>query len=188
LGPYVHWVYALSKDFAVSGFRIGAAYTENPEITMPMQKLNDLCQISSQTQIWATGMLTRLHDTKHGNELWTTAFQRENHKRLLQRYKSVVKILDQFRIPFLPAQAGLFVWIDFSQFLIKSDDSTAASQERILYRKLIDFGLLLTPGNSMKNERPGFFRCVFTAISDDEFTIALKRLETFLQMTIQSKI
>ena len=187
LGPYVHWVYALSKDFAVSGLRIGAAYTENPEITIPMQKLNDLCQISSQTQIWTTAMLTRQEDTANGNELWTTEFRRENHKRLLQRYNAVVKILDHFHIPFLPAQAGLFVWIDLSQFLIPCDGSTTANQERMLYRKLIDIGLLLTPGNSMKNERPGFFRCVFTATSDDEFTIALKRLEIFfLQSTLQS--
>ena len=185
LGPYVHWVYALSKDFAVSGLRIGAAYTENPEITIPMQKLNDLCQISSQTQIWTTGMLTRQQDRANGNELWTTAFRRENHKRLLQRYNAVVEILDHFQIPFLPAQAGLFVWIDLSQFLIKSTGSTAASQELALYRKLIDFGLLLTPGNSMKNERPGFFRCVFTATSDDEFAIALKRFESFF---LQKKI
>ena len=185
LGPYVHWVYALSKDFAVSGLRIGAAYTENPEITPPMQKLNDLCQISSQTQIWTTGMLTRHIDatttTSTGTELWTAGFRRENHKRLLQRYDAIVQILDQFQVPFLPAQAGLFIWIDLSQFLVTGNDSTAATQERILYRELIDFGLLLTPGNSMKNERPGFFRCVFTAISDDEFTIALKRMETFFQ-------
>jgi DNA-binding transcriptional MocR family regulator len=131
-------------------------------------------------------MLTTSHeDTTSGKELWTTAFRRENHKRLLQRYNDVVNILDRFHIPFLPAQAGLFVWIDLSQFLVQSYDSTASSQEKELYHKLIDFGLLLTPGSSMKNERPGFFRFVFTAISDDEFIIALKRLESFfLQATI----
>ena len=45
LGPYVHWVYALSKDFALSGLRVGALYTENEEIQVPLQKLNDLCQV-----------------------------------------------------------------------------------------------------------------------------------------------
>jgi aspartate/methionine/tyrosine aminotransferase len=44
-GPYIHWVYALSKDFALSGLRVGAAYTENEEIRLPLQKLNDLCQV-----------------------------------------------------------------------------------------------------------------------------------------------
>lgn len=45
LGPYIHWVYALSKDLAVSGLRVGAAYTENESIQFPLQKLNDLCQV-----------------------------------------------------------------------------------------------------------------------------------------------
>lgn len=188
LGPYVHWVYALSKDFAVSGLRIGAAYTENPEITIPMQKLNDLCQISSQTQLWTTGMLTRQIETSNGSELWTSGFRRENHNRLIQRYKAIVQILERYHIPFLPAQAGLFVWIDLSQFLI-SNIGNAASQESTLYRELIDSGLLMTPGNSMKNERPGFFRCVFTATSNAEFTIALQRMETFFQQKmVQSKV
>jgi len=47
LGPYVHWVYSLSKDFAVSGLRIGAAYSENKDVHLPLQKLNDLCQAST---------------------------------------------------------------------------------------------------------------------------------------------
>ena len=59
LGPYVHWVYALSKDFALSGLRVGASYSENPEIRQPLQKLNDLCQISSQTQVWTARTLER---------------------------------------------------------------------------------------------------------------------------------
>lgn len=45
LGPYIHCVYSLSKDFALSGLRIGVSYTENSDIILPLQKLNDLCQV-----------------------------------------------------------------------------------------------------------------------------------------------
>jgi aspartate/methionine/tyrosine aminotransferase len=178
LGPYVHWVYALSKDFALSGLRIGAAYTENPEIILPMQKLNDLCQISSQTQLWTADMLQK-RTSSDDQELWTTSFRKENHKRLLKRYSALTTILDRYKIPYLPAEAGLFVWIDLSQFL--SDEGNPAVRERSLYLELIDFGLLLTPGNSMRNERPGFFRFVFTAASEDEFTVALHRIDSFFR-------
>ena len=34
LGPYVHLVYALSKDFALSGLRVGALYSENQAIRL----------------------------------------------------------------------------------------------------------------------------------------------------------
>ena len=43
------------------------------------------------------------------------------------------------------------------------------------------YGLLFTPGSSMKNEQPGFFRFVFTAATDTEYELALQRMETFLQ-------
>ena len=37
---------------------MGVAYTENEDILfMPLQKLNDLCQISSQTQLLVERML-----------------------------------------------------------------------------------------------------------------------------------
>ena len=58
LGPYVHLVYALSKDFGLSGLRVGVAYSENLDIRLPFQKLNDLCQVSSQTQLLTERMLS----------------------------------------------------------------------------------------------------------------------------------
>lgn len=180
LGPYVHWVYALSKDFALSGLRVGVAYTENAEIMVPMQKLNDLCQISSQTQVWTAATLQRRIEDDESSELWTTAFRRENHKRLNERYAALTAVLEKHKVPYLPAEAGLFVWIDLSQFL--PPNGSPAMRERALYLALVqEFGLLLTPGNSMHNERPGFFRCVFTAASDDEFAIALQRIQIFCQ-------
>ena len=197
LGPYVHWVYALSKDFGLSGMRVGAAYTENTEIRLPLQKLNDLCQISSQTQLWTTHTMKRripkesaslsaLPSASLPSETWVSAFRRENHRRLRTRAAAVAAILDQYQIPYLPPTAGLFLWMDLSRYLPAVEDggnnsiSTPAERERTLYLELVhDFGLLLTPGESMRNERPGFFRCVFTAASEDEFVVALQRLETF---------
>jgi len=47
LGPNAHLVWAMSKDFALSGLRVGAVYTENEAIRTPLQKLNDLCQVNA---------------------------------------------------------------------------------------------------------------------------------------------
>lgn len=176
LGPYIHWVYALSKDFALSGLRVGAAYSENMEIRLPMQKLNDLCQISSTTQVWVAEMLTRKEDDRD----WVESFRNENHERLVARGKALESLLDEFGVPYLTPSSGLFIWLDFSQFL--SDKVAKSESERELYLSLVnDHGLLLTPGESMRNEKPGFFRCVFTAANDEEFSLALERLRSFFK-------
>jgi aspartate/methionine/tyrosine aminotransferase len=193
LGPFVHFVYALSKDFALSGLRVGVAYSENEEIRVPMQKLNDLCQISSQTQVTVQEMLTSPHPGRDdGGGMWSTDFfLPENHKRIRKRSERLQKILEQCEIPFLKADSGLFLWMDLSEFLpeLPKGESSGLSEskesmdarERTLYLELMkDFGLLFTPGRSMRNELPGFFRCVFTAASEEEFALALERIKCFV--------
>ena len=179
LGPYVHWVYAMSKDFALSGLRVGVAYSENKAIRLPMQKLNDLCQISSQTQVWVDTLMKKHTDEDDKNSpLWVDEFRQENHRRLRARCDALTKCLEDCKIPYLPATSGLFCWVDLSAYLPKNGSD--AERERALYLEMVkEFGLLLTPGNSMRNEEPGFFRIVFTAATDQEFELGLQRLRHF---------
>lgn len=108
---------------------------------------------------------------------FATCFQRENHRRLIERCQRLTGALDEIRIPYLPPSSGLFVWIDLSSFLSTDPTLSADEAERLLYLQLIEkAGLLLTPGRSMKNELPGFFRLVFTAVRDEEFSLCLDRL------------
>lgn len=186
LGPYIHFVYALSKDFALSGLRVGACYSENLDIRMPLQKLNDLCQISSQTQKFIEAMVM---ETTEDGEFWTTSFLKENNSRIRARCDAVQSLLSEYEIPFLPADSGLFIWIDLSRYLprIESNESEEdlacmERRERVLYLELMnEWGLLFTPGLSMRHEQPGFFRCVFTAATEAEFHLALKRLRNFAE-------
>jgi aspartate/methionine/tyrosine aminotransferase len=149
LGPFVHWVYALSKDFGLSGMRVGVVYTENEPVLMALQKLNDLCQVSSQTQLWTKRLLEyTVPGGNTGGERWTQYFRRENHTRLRSRSIQITNLLDQYQIPYLPPTAGLFVWLDLSKFLTNVSP-LAHDSERALYMKLIlTYGLLLTPGSS----------------------------------------
>lgn len=190
LGSYVHMVYALSKDFALSGLRVGVCYSENPDIQVPLQKLNDLCQISSQTQVLVEKMMTEQDNTS--GDYWASTFIQENHCRLRSRGDALHNILDECEIPHLSADSGLFCWMDLSDFLPPLDPASVSKdgmessgsmqeRERTLYLELMnDYGLLFTPGLSMRSERPGFFRCVFTAASDDEFSLSLERLRKFV--------
>ncbi len=177
LGPYIHLVYAFSKDFALSGLRVGALYSENPEIRLPLQKLNDLCSISSQTQLLVERMLSMASDDP--KVAWTRRFLARNHERLRARGEAWEHCLKELSIPHLHSTAGLFVWMDFTEFLPATGSDH--ERERALYLELLTvYGLLFTPGQSMKNERPGFFRCVFTAASDEEFELGMERLRKYV--------
>lgn len=165
LGPFIHFVYALSKDFAMSGLRVGVSYTENKDIRYQLQKLNDLCQISSQTQVFVHNMLS--HPTFSTNFL-------KKHVTLLQaRSQKLQHFLNSHEIPFLKPTSGFFLWMDLSSF---------HNNEYDLYMELMkDYGLIFTPGESMKSECPCFFRFVFCAVKDDEFDLALERFDTFIK-------
>jgi len=178
LGPYVHLVYALSKDFALSGLRVGVLYSENQEIRLPLQKLNDLCSVSSQTQCLVEDMMKDV--SPPSSVYWTQGFLEENQRRIRERKNGWQSCLTELGIPHLDATAGLFCWMDFSEFL--PEEGTPAERERALYLELLqEHGLLFTPGNSMKNQLPGFFRCVFTAASDHEFELGMERLRKYVQ-------
>jgi len=193
IGPYVHFVYALSKDFCLSGLRVGAAYSENPDIRLPMQKLNDLCQISSQTQLLVEKMLTATSASQKGQEgYWSTNdFLPEARRRMKARCENLESCLNEASIPYLTSDSGMFVWMDMREFLPPREDGVVSGpesqvsidkRERTLYLELLQkHGLLFTPGRSMKNELPGFFRCVFTAASDHEFHLGLERIVNFVK-------
>merc|ERR1711971_825583 len=125
------------------------------------------------------GMITAKSNS-NTQQTWTSAFLNENQRRIRQRCDAWQSCLDELTVPYLYASAGLFVWMDMSEFL--PDIGTPDERERKLYLELLeDHGLLFTPGWSMKNELPGFFRCVFTAASDHEFDLAIERLKKFVR-------
>jgi aspartate/methionine/tyrosine aminotransferase len=192
LGPYVHLVYALSKDFALSGLRVGVAYTENEEILFALQKLNDFCQISSHTQLLVERMLSAEVERDNGaTEKFVDAYLDANNRNIQSRADQLATCLDELEIPYLKPDSGLFLWMDFREFLPELSTSESATsesleskerRERELYLSLMkEYGLLFTPGMSMRNEHAGFFRCVFTAASKEEFELGLARIKKFVQ-------
>jgi aspartate/methionine/tyrosine aminotransferase len=199
LGPYIHLVYALSKDFALSGLRVGVTYTENEEILLPLQKLNDMCQISSQTQLLVERMMcadaiTEGGDARDGtdnSQKFFDVYMKVNNDHIRARCDKLHSFLSDVGIPSLPADSGLFVWMDLREFLPPLVNGVTEAtepieskevRERQLYLTLMKkYGLLFTPGMSMRSERAGFFRFVFTAASEEEFELGLARLRTAVE-------
>lgn len=171
LGDKAHIVYAVSKDFASSGLRLGALYSENESVIRAGVSLNDLCQASSHTQ----HMMSKILEDR----VWVSSFLSESRRRVLERYKVLETYLRAMGVPVLQANAGLFCWVDLRKRLPSPD----WEGEIALYRTLRDqVGLLVTPGGSMRTIEPGFFRWCFCT-TDEAFEESLRRLNTFLQDT-----
>mmetsp|Transcript_23136 Transcript_23136/g.32340 ORF Transcript_23136/g.32340 Transcript_23136/m.32340 type:complete len:218 (-) Transcript_23136:150-803(-) len=167
IGDKVHIVYALSKDFCSSGLRCGVLYSENEQVLKSAKKLNDLCQISSHTQYALTKVLK--------DKEWVRTFLEESNSRLHSRYREVKQAFEAQGLRVLPAEAGLFCWIDMRKWM----KSRTWEAELELYSALQNEAkLLMTPGFSMRTEEPGFFRCCY-ATYRPAFDEALVRIEEF---------
>jgi aspartate/methionine/tyrosine aminotransferase len=132
LGDRLHITYAISKDFALSGLRMGVLYTECEPALLPLQKLNDLCQVSSHTQ---AVMAEVLQDVG-----WMAEFERETRARLRSRHAELAAVLDRVEIPHLRSEAGLFTWMDLRAWLRVQDGPSAAQQVGVP----CPFGLIFT--------------------------------------------
>ena len=107
-----------------------------------------------------------------GDRDWTEEFLEGNNKRVRDRYERLVGDCERNGIKYLPASAGLYVWIDLRHLL-------GEGGEEALYSRLIaEFGMVMTPGRSQGMVVDGFFRCVFTAAENEDFERVLERMET----------
>ncbi|GMH70249.1 hypothetical protein TrRE_jg1110 [Triparma retinervis] len=158
-----HVVYAMSKDFAASGLRVGAGVVGGGEVMEGARKVNDMCQVSSHTQLLVEGML--------GDEGWVEGFRREQGRRVGVRYERVKEALGKGGVKWVEAQAGMFVWVDCRGLLREGET------EEGLNERMVEHGVMMTPGGSMGMEGEGWFRCVFTAVDDEGFEVLIKRLE-----------
>jgi DNA-binding transcriptional MocR family regulator len=78
-----------------------------------------------------------LHDTA-----FVTAFLAENRRRMAAAYSGLAAAADAAEIPYTPAAAAMFLWIDLRRELRAPE----WAEERALWQQLVDCGVVLTPG------------------------------------------
>jgi aspartate/methionine/tyrosine aminotransferase len=165
LGDYVHIVAGLSKDWGMSGFRVGTLFSHNAGLLAALDGLGYYQSVSQYTQWTLTQVFSAVtdddDDDHDSNDVWLDWYIRENQQRIYDTYQALVAALALVDIPLLihPTQqgGGLFVWADFSSWLLP--DQT----ERELWLELFTTSkIALTTGASCDGEKPGLFRIVYT--------------------------
>ncbi len=166
---YLHFWYAFSKDFAMSGLRFGVVHSLNKAFLAGVGNVNIPHLVSNFTQ-WMIGEMLKDID-------FVEYYIQENKVRLNQSYHLVINALKKNDVPYIPSRGSLFVWADFSKYL--KDDSDKGEEELWLniYKNT---GVLLTPGIGFQHQKKGLFRIVYTAVDIESLAVAMDKLVGYL--------
>ena len=167
---YLHHVYAFSKDFGISGYRVGVMHTANQPLQGAMATLNTAHEVSNHTQWLISQVLEQ--------ESFVTDFVASYPQRLTKAYAGVVACLRRCEIPYVPSRGAVFVWADFSEFLAAP---TAEAESALWLDIYQSYGILLTPGQGFGHTKRGQFRIVYAGHSPEALSVAADRLVRFVQ-------
>lgn len=172
---YLHLWYAFSKDFGVSGFRVGLVYSHNDIFIKAYENLNYSHLVSNYTQ-WILEEVLNDH-------AFVKSYIETNQKTLTEAYIIVVNALKSVDISYVPSYGSLFIWLDLSAFLKKETIKAEQKFWLKLYKKT---GVLLTPGDGFGHTKRGLFRMVYPFIPLEELEVAMKRFTKFLKKRSKS--
>ena len=167
--PYLHWWYSLSKDFGVSGFRLGMLYSRNADLLKAWGNIGSTSMSSNHSQWLAQRLLE--------DDAWLTDYFAINRRRLTASYALVVRTLRRHGVAYAPAAGSLFVWFDLGHLLGAPTDEG----EMALWQRVYDeTGILLTSPVGQGSPRRGWYRMVYSCVPLTELTVAMQRLSDFL--------
>lgn len=169
LGDYVHILWSFSKDFCVSGCRVGVLYSQNEELIQSVQAFLQFFYMPSRHTGWALEHML-------SNEIWLREFFEENQRKLAEAYRRTTAILDRLGIPYMKAEAGLFLWVDMRKWT----RGTEAKHEIELWERLLETKVLLTPSSECFGCRYGYFRVCFAAVDAETMELAWERMTVVL--------
>lgn len=165
LGEHVHVVWAFSKDFGMSGLRVGVLVSENRALLDAVDGLAYWACASGIAQLVLGEMIA--------DQAWVDTYLASMRARLGQAQKRTAEALDQAGVPYLPSEAGFFMLVDFRHHL--KEPTWAA--EAALWRRLLETtNVNLTPGSACRVGEPGFMRLCFAAVPTDRVVAAVQRL------------
>jgi len=167
----VHMIWALSKDLGASGFRFGILYTQNTPLINALSNLNTLSTVPNPMQSIVGALLS--------DDAFMNRFLHQSREMLKVSYATLTQTLKEMDCPYIEAQAGIFVYCDFSELLPSKDRDGEAVFAGCVERFA---RVVMTPGDSQRDPNPGMFRICYAATSIDVLMIAMRRLKHLVRM------
>ncbi|CAD5223650.1 unnamed protein product [Bursaphelenchus okinawaensis] len=163
----VIWMWGVSKDLCLPGARFAIVHTELEDLQKGLRRL-EILQPCSPIAQHLIGHLLRDHT-------WIQKFHVTKNQRLEENRKFACKKLEDYGIQYLPTDSGLFLFIDFREYI--KDDTFEA--ENVLWKRFTRSGVYMNPGSFMGSVEPGWFRLVISC-ARSELEEGLRRLHDIL--------
>lgn len=154
----------MSKDFGASGLRYGVLYSQNEIMMEGLASLGAFSGVSGPIQYLASEILT--------DDVFVDRFLDESRRRLLHSYNICTTKLEEMVLPYIPAEAAMFIYVDFSPLLPQK----TFAFERKLSELMFEVRVVLTPGESQNDTTPGMFRICYAWVEPETLEIAMERL------------
>ncbi len=166
---YLHLWYAFSKDFGISGLRLGLVYSLNEAFLQAYGRYNIGHMASNYTQ-WVVGEVLR-------DQSFVRQYIQMNQRLLTDCFKLVTSTLDDLTIPYVNSHGGLFVWADFSKYL---KDQSREGEHAFWISLYESTGVLLTPGQGFGHRGFGRFRIICSFLPLAHLKVAMEKLKKHL--------
>ncbi|MCL1587970.1 MAG: aminotransferase class I/II-fold pyridoxal phosphate-dependent enzyme [Actinomycetia bacterium] len=166
----IHFVWAFSKDFAMSGMRCGVLTTANEGVRAAVTNLAYWSLVSGDTQHFLGSLL---RDSE-----WVDMYVATMQSRLAASYTATTAALEAAGISYIPADAGLFVLLDMREFL---SEPTWHAEQDLWDTVFNDADVNLTPGSACHIDEPGFMRLCFAVAPADIVVAAIGRIHKVLK-------
>jgi aspartate/methionine/tyrosine aminotransferase len=167
-----HFIWSMSKDFALSGFRVGVLYSLSNIVSEALSKYAYFKCCPTIVQLTLGRLLSDF--------TWIDqTFIPTNIKRLRANYKSMVAGLSSLDLKtHSKTKAGLFIWAYLGHHL---KEKTFAEEQKFTEFLLNESGVYVVPGSELASpvSEPGWVRIVF-AIPPKQVQIFLQRLKKAL--------
>jgi len=202
----VHVVYGLSKDFGLSGYKIGFVVSRSwqvrSQLGTPSKVFHSMTSFCPFDNLKSRGVAPLFFDdgvpdpslSRKAMEVFSgrgpqTSAAASN--LLTARHRAVTQQLRKGGIELVgDAYAGLFFWLDLRKYLYKLPipaDNTPVylnidPAESTLNNQISEFGqLMLLPGGVLSSPQPGYFRLCYTGWEQEVVLAAIERLSEALQ-------
>jgi 1-aminocyclopropane-1-carboxylate synthase len=167
---FMHIVYGFSKDFCVSGFRIGVLHSKNQALNQALDNVSYFSCIPSIMQDYLMKGLFAKPDK------CVEDYTAVNNAKIRTSALALYSILDELHLEYVRANSGIFVFVNFSSLL---DAQTVDAEKRlhtVLYEKC---RVLFTPGYSCHGP-PGWMRVCFAWVPLKHLKVAFENIKQYM--------